>query len=81
VNITSIAIEIHHNEFTGQKEFFKTFKNKITDMAIFRRKGVDRYKQCCGSALVSADPDPDFYLNMDPDPVPDPGGQTNADSC
>jgi hypothetical protein len=50
-------------------------------MAIFRRKGVGRYKQCCGSALVSADPDPDFYLNMDPDPVPNPGSQTNADSC
>jgi hypothetical protein len=36
---------------------------------------VVRYKQCCESALVSADPDPDFYLNMDPDP--DPGSQTN----
>ncbi len=46
-------------------------------MAIFRRKGVVRYNQCCGSAMVSADPDPDFYLNMDPDP----GSQTNADSC
>jgi len=27
------------------------------------------------------DPDPAFYLNVDPNPDPDPGSQTNADPC
>jgi hypothetical protein len=28
----------------------------------------------------NADPDPAFYLNADPNPDPDSGSQTNADS-
>ncbi len=29
----------------------------------------------------NADPDPAFYLSVDPYPDPDPGSQTNADPC
>jgi hypothetical protein len=29
----------------------------------------------------NADPDPAFYLNADPDQIPNPRRQTNADPC
>jgi hypothetical protein len=39
--------------------------------------------QCFVSAVSMGiqDPDPAFYLNVDPNPDPDPGSQTNADPC
>jgi hypothetical protein len=43
---------------------------------------ASKIKQCCVSAMgFNANPDPAFYLNVDPDPNLDQRIQTNANPC